>query len=123
MLVNLALNARDAMPQGGRLEIVAENGTRAEGGPCVRLIMQDDGAGMPAAAAAASAFDPFFTTKPADHGPGLGLATIHGIVTRAGGAVALESAPGQGTTVTVELPVAHGRPPALRVVPQLAAAE
>ena len=123
VLVNLALNARDAMPLGGRLEVVAENGTRAEGGPCVRLIVQDDGAGMPAAAAAASAFDPFFTTKSADHGPGLGLATIHGIVTRAGGAVALESAPGQGTTVTVELPVAQGRPPALRVVPQLAAAE
>jgi two-component system cell cycle sensor histidine kinase/response regulator CckA len=125
VLLHLALNAREAMPGGGRLDIVAENGQLSDGSSCVRLVVRDDGSGMRPAAAAASAFDPFFTTKSADQGPGLGLATTHGIVMRAGGAVALESAPGEGTTVTVELPAGQAppQPPTLRAVPQLVAAE
>jgi two-component system, cell cycle sensor histidine kinase and response regulator CckA len=106
VLLNLAVNARDAMPGGGRLEIRAEN---AEGGRTVRLTVRDDGVGMPADTAE-HAFDPFFTTKPSGKGTGLGLATIYGIVTRASGTVALRSRPGAGTTVTIELPGTDATP-------------
>jgi two-component system, cell cycle sensor histidine kinase and response regulator CckA len=106
VLLNLAVNARDAMPDGGRLEIRAENG---EGGRTVRLTVRDDGVGMPADTAE-HAFDPFFTTKPSGKGTGLGLATIYGIVTRASGTVALRSRPGAGTTVTIELPGTEATP-------------
>jgi PAS domain S-box-containing protein len=98
VLLNLVINARDAMPEGGRIAIEA----RAEGGDAL-LAVRDQGAGMPADVAS-RALDPFFSTKA--EGTGLGLATVHGIVKRAGGRIDLDSAPGAGTTVTVRFPVA-----------------
>jgi signal transduction histidine kinase len=98
LLMNLAVNARDAMPDGGRLVIRA---AEAEG--CVRLVVEDTGFGM-SEETAAKAFDPFFTTKPPGSGTGLGLATVYGIVSQAGGTVSLESELGGGTTVAIDLP-------------------
>jgi PAS domain S-box-containing protein len=109
VLMNLALNAREAMPGGGRLHIESHNAVlRDAGAPssrAVRLVVTDTGRGM-AREVTAHAFEPFFTTKPAG-GIGLGLATVHGIVTNAGGRVELVSEPGRGTTVTVWLPAAR----------------
>ena len=113
VLVNLAVNARDAMPEGGTLTLDTENvaadaayaGVRPglTPGRYVRLRVSDTGVGM-APEIAAKAFDPFFTTKPKGQGTGLGLATIYGIVTEAGGHVQIYSEPGLGTTLTVLLP-------------------
>jgi PAS domain S-box-containing protein len=115
VLLNLCTNARDAMPAGGRLGIAADvvgvdadaarRAGLAHGGPHVRIRVSDSGEGMPPEVAA-RAFDPFFTTKPAGKGTGLGLAIVDGIVRQHGGAVALESAPRRGTTVTILLPAA-----------------
>jgi two-component system cell cycle sensor histidine kinase/response regulator CckA len=104
VLVNLAVNARDAMPEGGTLTIEAT--ASADG---VRLLVEDTGVGM-SEDTRAKAFDPFFTTKPAGSGTGLGLATVYGIVTQAGGSVELASAPGRGTRVTIELPAGEAAP-------------
>ena len=110
VFTNLAVNARDAMPRGGRLRIHASNlGAEEEGvaapGPgqwvCVRV--SDDGDGMDDATLA-RALEPFFTTKAPDRGTGLGLSTAYGIVRAHDGALRIESAPGSGTTVTVLLP-------------------
>jgi signal transduction histidine kinase len=98
LLMNLTVNARDAMPEGGRLTIQA---TEVESG--VRLMVEDTGLGM-SEETVAKAFDPFFTTKPAGSGTGLGLATVYGIVSQAGGTVVLDSASGHGTRVVIELP-------------------
>jgi signal transduction histidine kinase len=98
LLMNLTVNARDAMPDGGRLTIRA---TEAEG--FVRLTVEDTGLGM-SEETVAKAFDPFFTTKPPGSGTGLGLATVYGIVSQAGGTVTLESELGRGTSVMVDLP-------------------
>ncbi|MEA2278443.1 MAG: hypothetical protein QOC78_3403 [Solirubrobacteraceae bacterium] len=98
VLINLAVNARDAMPDGGTLSI-AVMGV----GDGVRLTVADDGAGM-ADDVRDRAFEPFFTTKDPGQGTGLGLATVHGIVTDSGGTVDIESAPGDGTLVTIFLP-------------------
>ncbi|MEV0898350.1 ATP-binding protein [Actinoplanes sp. NPDC049802] len=98
MLANLALNARDAMPTGGNLVIdtaLLDNQ--------VRLRVCDSGRGMPADVAE-RAFEPFYTTKGSAEGSGLGLATVYGIVTQAGGEVSLSSEVGLGTTITVLLP-------------------
>jgi two-component system cell cycle sensor histidine kinase/response regulator CckA len=119
VLMNLAVNAREAMPEGGALRIEAHNDVlRGETDPtrpsarAVRLTVADTGRGM-APEVIAHAFEPFFTTKPAG-GIGLGLATVHGIVTQAGGRVELESETGQGTTVSVWLPaVRRGTPPSI----------
>jgi PAS domain S-box-containing protein len=100
VLLNLAVNARDAMPDGGRLSIEL----REEGG-FVCLDVADTGSGMNDEVAA-RAFEPFFTTKPSGAGTGLGLAMVYGIVTQAGGQVSVRSAPGEGTCVTVKLPMA-----------------
>jgi signal transduction histidine kinase len=94
-------NARDAMPAGGRLRVsVARDAARA-----VALRVSDSGTGM-TEEVAARAFDPFFTTKARGEGTGLGLASVKSIVEAMGGTVALETAPGAGTTVTVILPAA-----------------
>jgi two-component system cell cycle sensor histidine kinase/response regulator CckA len=108
VLMSLALNSREAMPDGGELLIKAENSVmRDQASPssrAVRLVVADTGRGMPREIAA-HAFEPFFTTKAVSgHGVGLGLATVYGIVTNARGRIELESEPGAGTTVTVLLP-------------------
>jgi PAS domain S-box-containing protein len=108
VLMSLALNSREAMPDGGELVITAENAVmRDQASPssrAVRLTVTDTGRGM-AREVTAHAFEPFFTTKAVSgHGVGLGLATVYGIVTNARGRIELESEPGTGTTVTVLLP-------------------
>ena len=115
-LLNLAINARDAMPDGGRLTIAAANrdldcaAARALDLPAGRylaLSVTDTGTGMPADVAA-RAFDPFFTTKPPGLGTGLGLSMVYGFVGQSGGQVRIDTAPGAGTTVTLWLPCAIG---------------
>jgi signal transduction histidine kinase len=98
LLMNLTVNARDAMPDGGQLTIQV---TEFENG--VRLMVEDTGFGM-SEDTVAKAFDPFFTTKPPGSGTGLGLATVYGIVSQAGGTVTLDSGLGRGTRVTIDLP-------------------
>jgi PAS domain S-box-containing protein len=102
VLANLAVNARDAMPGGGRLAIDVS----IDGGYAV-LKVSDDGAGMDEETLA-QAFDPFFTTK-GDDGTGLGLATVHAIVSQSGGHLAVESDPGRGTTFAISLPLSGVR--------------
>ncbi|WP_436520604.1 PAS domain S-box protein [Actinoplanes sp. HUAS TT8] len=114
VLVNLAVNARDAMPTGGRLTIDtadvrvdAEHSAARAGlspGHYLRLRVSDTGTGMPKEVID-KAFEPFFTTKPSGQGTGLGLATVYGIITQAGGTVQIYSEPGIGTTFTILLPV------------------
>lgn len=105
VLINLVLNARDAMDAaGGRITVAAEaDGQAPQAG--VRLAVQDDGRGMDEATRQ-RVFDPFFTTKGDAGGTGLGLAVVHGIVSDHGGQIAVISRPGRGTTVTIELPAA-----------------
>ena len=98
VLLNLAINARDAMSGGGMLTI----STEAMGTEVV-LTVDDTGDGMDATVVA-RAFEPFFTTKSTGQGTGLGLATVYGIVQQNGGSVAISSVPGEGTTVVVRLP-------------------
>jgi signal transduction histidine kinase/CheY-like chemotaxis protein len=115
-LLNLVINARDAMPDGGRLRI--DTGTFVKGdspegageepvdvppGEYVLLSISDTGVGM-TASIAARAFDPFFTTKPIGQGTGLGLSMVYGFVQQSGGRVRLRSAEGQGTVVMIYLP-------------------
>jgi two-component system cell cycle sensor histidine kinase/response regulator CckA len=100
LLVNLALNARDAMPSGGNLVIDTETHDDK-----LRMRVSDSGRGM-TPDVLEHAFEPFFTTKASGEGTGLGLATVYGIVTQAGGEVSIASSPGLGTTVTVLLPIA-----------------
>jgi signal transduction histidine kinase len=112
VLVNLAVNARDAMPQGGKLIIHTANTSIDETaglgevppGQYVALKVSDTGAGMPKDVMD-RVFEPFFTTKPKGAGTGLGLATVYGIITQAGGRVRVYSEPGLGTSFTVLLPV------------------
>ena len=115
VLINLALNARDAMPAGGKLMIsvtrIDLNGEREVGtgvlkaGSYARLIVADTGAGIDALTKG-RIFEPFFTTKAPDRGTGLGLPTVAGIVTEMGGAIGVDSALGFGATFDVYLPVA-----------------
>jgi len=98
VVMNLALNARDAMGPGGRLTIATEAG---EDG--VRLLVSDTGAGMDAETRE-KIFEPFFTTKDEGKGTGLGLSTVFGIVRQHGGTIAVESEPGRGTTFRIDLP-------------------
>src|SRR5687767_6203165 len=115
VLVNLVLNARDAMPAGGQLTIetsfldMDEEQLRAERltlqpGRYVLLVVTDSGMGMDDATRA-RAFEPFFTTKPKGQGTGLGLATVYGIIDQSGGGIGLDTAPGRGTAVRIFLPV------------------
>jgi CheY-like chemotaxis protein len=114
-LLNVAINARDAMPHGGTLAITCravdalpampatEAPVSAAAGGYVAITLADSGAGMPEAIRE-RAFEPFFTTKEAGRGTGLGLSTVYGFATQSGGTVALDSTLGAGTTVTLYLP-------------------
>jgi PAS domain S-box-containing protein len=119
VLTNLAINARDAMPKGGKLTIDCENievdGTYAAGRPglkpgrYVRIRVSDTGTGMDARTLQ-RVFEPFFTTKPKGQGTGLGLATVYGIVNQAGGDISIYSEVGMGTRVHVLLPASDVSP-------------
>lgn len=106
VILNLAANARDAMPRGGRLTLRTRT---VDGGRAVVLEASDTGCGIDPAIQG-RIFEPFFTTKP--KGTGLGLSTVYGIVKQSGGEISVESAPDVGTTFRVKLPVAQGRPEA-----------
>jgi CheY-like chemotaxis protein len=110
-IVNLVINARDAMPRGGRLTIATSNAAiPAEAGQppqapdgCVVLAVSDTGTGMDADTRA-RIFEPFFTTKPIGKGTGLGLSTVYGLVQQSGGDISVSSEPGRGTTFRISLP-------------------
>jgi signal transduction histidine kinase len=104
VIMNLAINARDAMPAGGVLRFAVEV-CNAGAGSRVRLTISDTGIGMDAATAE-HVFEPFFTTKPEGLGTGLGLFTVQGIVTQSGGTVRVQSQPGLGSSFEVSLPLA-----------------
>ena len=117
-LLNLAVNARDAMPKGGTLRISTRNLAPAETaeaapdlGPvaCVLIEVGDSGAGMPPEVLE-HAFEPFYTTKPLGQGSGLGLSQVYGFVKQSNGHVALDSVPGRGTRVHLYLPAAEADP-------------
>nr|MBA3891253.1 HAMP domain-containing protein [Gemmatimonadaceae bacterium] len=116
VIMNLVVNARDAMPDGGCIVVATALGSvtaqhplgpaddsGAAAGPCVVMTVSDTGTGM-SEATKAHLFEPFFTTKPAGKGTGLGLATVYGIVTQSGGDVRADDNAGPGTTFTVRLP-------------------
>jgi PAS domain S-box-containing protein len=113
ILMNLAINSRHAMPNGGKLGIRTENielddvlvrhRFRVQPGPCVCLTVTDNGTGMDEATKA-RCFEPFFTTKAKDKGTGLGLSTVYGVVKQSGGYIDVESWPGEGTTFRIFLP-------------------
>jgi PAS domain S-box-containing protein len=115
-LVNLVINARDAMPQGGNVTVQAKNVFVDDGvtkGDFVAIKVRDTGTGIPDDVLA-KIFDPFFTTKPIGKGTGLGLSQVHGFVHQAGGTIAVDSELGKGTSFTVCLPrstAALTRPP------------
>jgi hypothetical protein len=119
VLVNLAVNARDAMPDGGRLVIEIDRTDLdeeyaymhpdTEPGAYVRLKVSDTGVGMDEETVR-RAFEPFFTTKGKGEGTGLGLATVYGIVTGAGGRIDIYSEPGMGSTIKIHLPVSAAAP-------------
>jgi signal transduction histidine kinase len=114
MILNLAINARDAMPGGGRLRIETRNvaevaqtlAAELAPGEYVALSVADNGTGMPPDVLA-RAFEPFFTTKHQGKGTGLGLAQLYGFARQSGGTARIESEEGQGTTVTIYLPRTH----------------
>ena len=128
VIVNLVLNARDAMPTGGHVTIETANveltedrlvaeGLSIEPGPYVMLAITDTGIGMDEATRA-HAFEPFFTTKAKGKGTGLGLATVYGIIDQSGGGIAMDSAPDRGTSIRIYLPVTDAPPTVER--PQVA---
>lgn len=102
VVINLVANARDAMPDGGRLAIGIADADDGDG-RWVRLTVTDTGTGMDQATAA-RAFEPFFTTKEPGRGTGLGLSTVYGIVMQFGGRVSVASRPARGSTFTIDLP-------------------
>jgi PAS domain S-box-containing protein len=134
-IVNLAINARDAMASGGTLTVRAAAVRVSDGerglppelavGEYVTISVADTGSGMDEPTLA-RVFEPFFTTKEFGHGSGLGLAIVHGMAVQSGGAVSVRSAPGQGTAVTLYLPraepvVSEGPPPIVAMQPVVGA--
>ncbi|WP_235580386.1 ATP-binding protein [Rhizobacter sp. Root404] len=121
-VLNLCINARDAMPDGGTLTVATDNlevepdGLGRQGelapGAYIRIAVTDTGTGM-APQVVSRAFDPFFTTKPLGQGTGLGLSMIYGFARQSGGDVRIDSEPGRGTTVRLFLPRYRGEPLAL----------
>jgi signal transduction histidine kinase/ActR/RegA family two-component response regulator len=114
VILNLVLNARDAMPDGGRLSLETSSADLppgAEGHGTVLLSVRDEGVGM-APETLDRIFEPFFTTKGVGKGTGLGLATVYGVVKQSGGDIAVKSQPRRGTTFTVSLPFVAGSVPA-----------
>ena len=109
-ILNLAINARDAMPAGGRFsvrsELVSEHG-EPDDGPVVSIAVGDTGTGMDPSVAE-HCFEPLFTTKPPGQGTGLGLTAVHAAITQAGGRVTVDTAPDLGTTFTLWMPFAEG---------------
>ncbi len=127
VLMNLAVNARDAMPRGGTLRLTTANGAMPSSPtgkarvPCATLSVSDTGFGIPPHVRT-RIFEPFFTTKGQGKGTGLGLSMVHGVVTQSGGQIEVESEPGQGTTFTIYLPAAAAEE-AEPYTPRLHAAE
>ena len=127
VILNLAINARDAMPQGGQLSLTADT-VESDGSPTaaaavpaghfVRLVVSDTGNGMDEATKS-RIFEPFFTTKGVGHGTGLGLFTVYGVVEQHEGYVVVESERGKGTTFTVYIPQADDPMPAATTAPAL----
>ena len=116
-LVNVAVNARDAMPDGGKITLTARNVVLRPGsaagaleGEFVALAIIDTGSGMPPEVVV-RVFEPFFTTKPVGKGTGLGLSQVHGFANQSGGAVTVTSEEGSGTVVTIYLPRCHAEAP------------
>ncbi|MDO8835127.1 MAG: ATP-binding protein, partial [Vicinamibacterales bacterium] len=119
VILNLVVNARDAMPDGGAIRISTSNVVLGDGAPAgwpeskpgryVRMDIADSGTGIPEEVLP-QIFEPFFTTKPAGSGTGLGLSVVYGIIRQSGGRVSVSSTVGRGTTVTVDLPAAAARP-------------
>jgi signal transduction histidine kinase len=109
VLLNLVINARDAMPDGGKLFLSTEDidvmdDPDVPPGSYVKLVVRDTGVGM-TEDVRAKAFDPFFTTKPSGQGTGLGLSTTFGFISQSGGTMSIDSALGKGTTIAIFLPI------------------
>ena len=123
VLMNLYVNARDAMPGGGQLTVRTANvstdasaSTGPAGRPLVEVSVSDAGCGIDEATLP-KIFEPFFTTKPAGKGTGLGLSTVHGIVAQSGGRASVKSKPGEGTTFGLYFPALPGAMPEIEVTP------
>jgi two-component system cell cycle sensor histidine kinase/response regulator CckA len=125
VVMNLAVNAKDAMPHGGvltlRTEVLETTATHPEVPPSrfAQLVVSDTGVGM-TDEVKARIFEPFFTTKGPDRGTGLGLATVYGIVEQAGGRIEVESAPGAGTTFRIDFPWCESPAPGAEIIPPAA---
>ena len=108
-ILNIASNARDAMPEGGKLTVATRDSTDSADSPVVEIIVSDSGSGMDAETLG-RIFEPFFTTKETGKGTGLGLSQVYGFASQSGGEVRVDSEPGSGTAVTLTLPCCEEGP-------------